>query len=435
VSDVVLFVKLLGAAAFMLVGFWVCTRPEVLALSSRRFDRLLFLALVGSRASAFIVVFFALGIPVKSDVIGHYVPQVESVLHGAVPYRDFPSSYGPLFPYIGAGLFQLWASPRVFVAVAIVLEIIALALWLKIARRSLGEDEARLAAALYVAGALPFFNVAIAGQNQVWILAFLGASLLLTLANRNIAPGLLAAAAVLAVKALALLFLPVLWLASKRRAMWLSAAVLPILAVALALLAAGMDFRASLASELGSVTSGNLPFLLSGLAEKVNPWWSAVWTGLLVAGLGGIWLVAQRKHSRDGRLVIYLYAAVLLIFLVLSRKSYTSYAMLGYFPLCALAVARTPRKWAVLGFGALGSLMTIEPSVWFRWFAAEPSLAALAATAAPERLVAFVALDVAIVLGYLLLLYRALALVLASEPSGAGTECLPERVHLGNEAG
>ena len=434
-SDVGLFVKLVVGAAFMLVGLWVCSRPEVLALSRRRFDRLLFLALVGSRTSAFVVVFFALGIPVQSDVVGHYVPQVVAVLHGAVPYRDFPSSYGPLFPYIGAGLFQLWASPRVFVAAAIMLECVALALWLKIARRSLGEDEARLAAALYVAGALPFFNVAIVGQNQVWILTLLGASLLLTLANRNVAPGLLAAAAVLAVKALALLLLPALWLASKRKAIWLSAAVIPILAVAVALLAVGMDFRASLASELGSVTSGNLPFLLSGFGAQVNPWWSPVWTGLLLAGLGGIWLVGQRQHSRDGRLVIYLYAAVLLTFLLLSRKSYTSYAMVGYFPLCALAVARTPRKWALLGFGALGGLMALEPSVWFRWFAAEPSLAELAATAAPERLVAFVALDVAIVLGYLLLLYRALSLVLTSEPLGTGTECPPERLCLEKEVG
>ena len=37
-----------------------------------------------------------------SDAHRHYVPQALRVLDGEIPYRDFRTSYGPLFPFLVA---------------------------------------------------------------------------------------------------------------------------------------------------------------------------------------------------------------------------------------------------------------------------------------------------------------------------------------------
>src|SRR5262245_12952410 len=107
-SMVAILFKLLVALGTGALGVCALRIGAVGRLSDRGF----IVAALGLQVLPAILLFIGLyvvaGQEVTSDVAGYYMPPARAVLAGQVPYRDFPLSYAPLFPYIGAALLQIW---------------------------------------------------------------------------------------------------------------------------------------------------------------------------------------------------------------------------------------------------------------------------------------------------------------------------------------
>jgi hypothetical protein len=339
------------------------------ALSPRAFVAASLGVALATRAALALGLYGVLDLEVLGDVLGTYVPQGRALLEGRAVYRDFSTSYGPLFPVLAAAVLALWNDPVAFVAAAIAVELAALALWIRAGRRLLDERSVRIATALYLTSPIPLLNVAMNGGNQIWVAPFLAACALL-LARRDALAGVALAGSVLAVKLLGGIFAPVAWLFARERtrfALGFAAAVAGVYAAAFAW--AGARVFAGLVYEAGQITPGNLYFQLSALGlDLEDPFLAAASAALLVAAgalaLARLW---RSGAARDpGRLPAALGVA-LIGFLLLSKKSYPTYLVLGFYPLClALARAR-PGPWDCAVFGGLGIAATLEMSLWFRW--------------------------------------------------------------------
>ncbi|MFP5287331.1 MAG: hypothetical protein ACLGI9_16450, partial [Thermoanaerobaculia bacterium] len=66
-----------------------------------------------------------------SDATRHYLPQTVRVLAGQVPYRDFESSYSPLFQALLAGPVSLWQSVGAVALTLLALDLAALAVYVR----------------------------------------------------------------------------------------------------------------------------------------------------------------------------------------------------------------------------------------------------------------------------------------------------------------
>ena len=65
------------------------------------------------------------GKPVPTDVPDFYYPEATKVLLGLLPYRDFTSSYAPLFDYAGAAMIWAWNDTRVYVLAAMAFDLVS----------------------------------------------------------------------------------------------------------------------------------------------------------------------------------------------------------------------------------------------------------------------------------------------------------------------
>ena len=63
---------------------------------------------------------------VPSDIPAYYMPAAHAVLAGKLPFRDFTSSYAPLFPYLGGALVWIWDSGKMFALFSILVNAAAL---------------------------------------------------------------------------------------------------------------------------------------------------------------------------------------------------------------------------------------------------------------------------------------------------------------------
>jgi hypothetical protein len=225
----------------------------------------------------------------------------------------------------------------------------------------------------------------------------------LLLRRRETVSGLLLAATVVAVKFLALLFVPVLVLTARRRGAWTAGLAMGLIAVIAVGFVLSADLMAPVRTEAPLYTSGNVPFVLGvfGL-DLEQPAVQRALTVLVTVLVGGtaLW-AAQRGEPRDGAWTVHAIALVLLVFLIGSRKSFTSYLVIGFFPVClSLAVAGI-RRAGVIVFGLLGTVALVEPSIWFRWMEQRGLwTAGASAPASPLTWQGFVALDLLLLAGY-----------------------------------
>jgi Glycosyltransferase family 87 len=365
-------------------------------------------ALLVTRLGMFFGLFGLAGVPAASDVADYYYPQATAVLQGQLPYRDFASSYGLAFPYVAAVPVWLWDAPESLVLFAIVLELAAAPLWLTVARRLAGELVARRAALLYVLSPVPLLNVAVAGQNQVWVAASLALAFYALVAGRPFLSGLVLGLSAAGVKFLALLFAPPLALVARRTGAWVAACIAVPVGIGVVGMLASLDVLLPLRSEAARQSPGNVPFIL-GLAglDVHRADIQVVLTLALVAAVAGVLLVATRRTAcRDELWALHLMVVVLATFLLVSRKSYPHYLVMAFFPVCLSVVAPglTPRVTAM--FGLLGTIAVLEPSVWYRWIARRFWEAPPAGSVADE-LAAFLVLEAALFAGYIWLAVRA----------------------------
>jgi hypothetical protein len=384
-------------------------------------------SLLVTRLGVFLALFLVAGVSASSDVAGHYYPQALAVLAGQVPYRDFPSSYGLAFPYLAAVPVWFWDAPESLIVFAIVAEVLVAPLWLAIGRRLGGEAAARRAALLYVLSPVPLVNVAVNGQNQVWVAAGLAVAIYAVIERRNALSGLVFGAVVGGVKLLALLFTPVLALAARRPSVWVAACLAgPLAALGLGWLAS-LDVLVPLRREAPLYSSGNVPFVLGLLGVDLDvPAVQWVLSAVLALGLGALVLGIWR--NRDGSRIWVAHALALLMFgfLLVSRKAYTNYLVMAFFPVCLSLAAPGLTARTVAFFGALGTIATVEPSAWFRWLAHRGlwQLDGVALPAGRAGLAVFALLEGALLIGYAWLIVRSWRALrhdgrLASQPTRA----------------
>ncbi len=395
--------------ALMLLGTW----SRLYELSDRSFTRIATVFAVASRLTVFAVLFLILKREPQSDVFAYYYPQAGHALLGQVPYRDFYSSYAPLFPYLMAGAVFLWNTPRSIVLFAVLVELVSLPLWLRVARDAVGERKARLATLLYLLSPLPLVNVAINGQNQVFISLLLALSLFFLSLGRPFASGLWIGASLVSIKILGVLAAPPPFLgAGARKGRWLLGFVLFPLVIYGALVALGVDVLTPLRAESKTWSSGNLPYLLRTLGVGFSDASTTLLVGATLAGVSLLGLWSRAGDAKSTR--IYLAALLLLTFLLFSKKAYTNYLVMGFFPICLLVAARSPGLRELGAFGLFGLVAVLEPSLWHRWmWVPDPALLFSGAgpTVSRAKLVIFFSCEALLLASYIVLLVRGYRLV------------------------
>ncbi|MGO9773158.1 MAG: glycosyltransferase 87 family protein [Roseiarcus sp.] len=378
-------------------------------LPSRVYDRWILLIVAITRLGVYGTIFFVLNYEPQSDLVVYYVEAGE-VRDGKIPLVDIATAYGPGFDYVVAAITQVWNSSKAIVLFSLILELCSVPVWMKVGRRAFTEDETRRAAALYALNPLAISTVAIAGQNHVWQSLLLALSLLAAARERDAMSGLWLGVSVVAVKFLALLFAPVVFLGSRRRAVWATAFLAPPLVGYAIVMALGAQPWRQVMFHALHASSGNLPFLLSLAGVTLaTPDQRLAADALALGVLCALFLAAVWRYGAPtGARAVVMCAFVLIVTLLVQKKAFASYLIIVMFPL-ALAAAAQPRpRLALMFVQAVSALATLEPSLWFRWLEQNDLSSLMQPTlpdgvARPEAL-AFLLCDMVLVASYVVLL-------------------------------
>jgi hypothetical protein len=403
--SVVIF-KALTALVSGLLGAWML-RTRVMELPERAFLRWA----VGLHVVPALALFLGLYVlghqEPTSDVPAYYLPAARAVLRGEVPFRDFMSSYAPLFPYVGAALVAAWNSGKVFALFAMTLNVVTLLLWHRCASARFDRRVTRCATVLYASSGHVFVQ-GLLGTNQPWIGVALAASALLITLDRPVAAGLVQAGAACATKVLAHLFWPVFWICAPQRSKWLLAAVLPTAAVYLVFVAvgAGPQLLHPLQYEGGRMSSGNLLYLLDLFLGVTGPSERLILDGLTATAcavtLGWLYLRTRAVPVRDRPALLPAALALAgLTLMLFSKKSFTGYVIFVMYPLVLLAAAGMRRRVAFLVL--FNVLLVVEPSLWFHLDGFNRSLRTWIASGGGSVAAGFICLDLALLACYVYL--------------------------------
>ncbi len=330
-----------------------------------RFDRLLVTALASSRLALFTLVFLLLRIPARGDVPVFYLPEARSVLAGLMPYRDFPSSYGPLHPYMDSILLRLWNSPLALILFAILIETVTLRLFLSLARRLFSDPRVRLAGLLYVLNPLSLQFVTLDGHDNVLLALLLGVGVWAMLRSRDPLSGFAAGIGIGLLKLIALFYAPVFWLAGLRRWWWSLGFLLALLLGEGIWFAIGLPLLTPIRIESAVKQAGDLPFLVESVLGIDLPGKLLDGVMLLMLALVSVAtaLAARgRRLEERARIVLFALPAVTLVLELFAKKSWPPYLMIVLFPLCLLLADRDRR--ALWIFETFSVIAVFEHSFW-----------------------------------------------------------------------
>jgi hypothetical protein len=396
-----------------IVGAYLLRLPSVKTMAECRFLMLV----IGTQAVVTLALFAAVYVvghqQVTSDVPAYYVPAARGVIAGEVPYRDFYTSYAPLFPYVGAAILRIWDDPRAFVLLAILLNAATVVLWHAAARDYADRTQVRTVSILYITSGHVIVQCLL-GSSQIWIAAALAASALLLRMSCSIGAGLVQAVSVCVSKVLAALYWPVLWVVAPHRWRWaIAAGVLSAVVYGL-FIAQGADVLAPMRVEGSRISPGNLPYLLEPLLPAGVIGANGLFGGITGVVLGAVlwWLLSRAWCLSAGDrapLLAPSLALVTLVFMLVSRKSFTGYVLFCMYPIDFVIAGSVPtasRRAIMMTVANL--LFAIEPSVWFHLHGDGVALSAWMARAPGARTTAFVALDLALLACYGLLAWLSL---------------------------
>jgi len=352
----------------------VVLRSRLLAkytsLTPRRFDQLYLIVFISSHVVLSFVAFFILHQKPHADLPAFYMPEAHSVLNGLVPYRDFRSSYAPLNSYLDALLLRMHDSPMTIIAFQIVCDIASVPFWMGFLRRYIPETTVRKAALLFMLQPLVLWETCLDGKNNACI-SLLLAITLYAIARREILSGLSYGLSLVVVKILPLMFLPALFFGARNRAIWLASALaLPILVYG-AFLLHGVDVTEPLRVEGNMSTSGNLPYFLSAVIGHTIP--VRLLNGICLLGIAAAVVISiwaqRRAQSCPQRLWSLALSILFLLFtlLVLSKKSFSSYLGMSFFPLCAFTAVKSQgaRNAIAYVYALMSCVMLPAESFWF----------------------------------------------------------------------
>lgn len=374
----VLLLRFIYVISVIPATLFLAFRPlpqRLVSASQQTFDVLYFTLFVCSRLLVFGLIFFALHIGPRGDVVTYYYPEAFRTLHGALAYRDFPSSYAPLFSYIGALVLWLNNTPLALIAFTILVETCSVPIWFAAIRPCCAEPTFRRGALLYLAQPLMLFNVAIDGGNNVWIALSLALALLCLGQRRDAASGVSYSISIIAVKFLALIFGPILFLSARRRLAWIAGFLLPTLIVFGIFAAKHANILLPFQQEGNLQLGGSLPLLFSYLTGIDIP--GRISDGITVISLLACtfawWHVTRKFPSHhltrpeQYHQVVWKTGLGLLMLtlsmLMLSKKSWSIYIIMVMFLLCQLVArhgALTRSVYCVFSF-----LLIVEPSFLF----------------------------------------------------------------------
>ncbi len=401
----------------------------------------------GLALGLFLGIYVIAGEPLTSDAPAYYVPAARAAAGGLLPYRDFATNYAPLFPYVGAVVLGVWNDARSFSLLSIVLSAVALLLWNDLAARRFDARTARAASVLYATNGHVLLHC-ILGGNQTWIALALALSAWLALGGAALYSGLLQGIAVSATKVLILLFWPAFWIAVRPRWLWLVASIGTAAAIYGAFALHGADILFPLRAEGNLFTCGNLPFIIEPILGLVGITIAPYYDMLAAAALclTYVWLlrVSRTYSTADGAaLLVLALAAVNVIFMLVSKKSFTGYLIFGIYPIeLVIADYLLRSRDAFFRILILATVFNVllcdEPTLWFRlggdgislgqWLAHGPRVAAYW----------FALVDVALLTCYGLLALAIVRLLrergafssrgrALAAPLSAGTDSIPPR--------
>jgi hypothetical protein len=329
---------------------------------------------VALRLGIFLLIFVILRFEAQSDIINYY-KWATLVDQGHFPGESeiLPLHYGPLFLYVIGFLIKLWNNPKVIVLFSILAEFVLFTVWLSLRQTVANDVTMRRASLLYACCPLSILTSAVGGNNDVFAGLLVSIFVALAFRNRPALSGMFAGISVVTSKILTVTAALPIFLASERKALWVTGAALPILLVygiwAFVLsinVFAGFQFHGT------HYSSGNLPFWIGLLGIDVTTN-SARWVvnglgALVVLAIAALPLLAYRSFSRKD--IVPIAVATTVMFMVVSAKSFPHYLLIGLFPIMII-VAKMKLRLGMVVYSAFSVLTSIESSLWFRMFNSE----------------------------------------------------------------
>ncbi|RYC71117.1 MULTISPECIES: hypothetical protein [Spirosoma] len=196
---VILALSLIAAFRFVLRF-----KPRFDAFFKGRSDVWLAFMWVSLRLVPFLGLYTILNFKATSDLIGFYNGAVAAE-QGLIPYRDFVTVYAPFYSYLTAIPIQFWNDPRAIIILMMVVEGLAVWLTYRLYRLTLTT------VLLYLLLPATLLLCVIGGQEDVWMWAFGLLTIPLIQRNRILSAGIVLGLAMVATKALFVLFVPIIF--------------------------------------------------------------------------------------------------------------------------------------------------------------------------------------------------------------------------------
>jgi hypothetical protein len=349
-----------------LTFWWLCHRG--------RKDLLRHLALAGMIGKVIGVLLLYTFVPdhnQNSDAALHYLRETLELLDGKLPYRDFHTSYSPLFHVLLAPFVAVWPSVGAIVLAMVLLEsgLIALYFW-----RCRKREEEDLWCVVYIYTFSPISAYwTLTGYNGVVISFFTLIALILAERKHDLMAGISAALGLLFSKLLMVLSWPAIVFVHGYRWHRRASPLLVILAFLGIVYASGMDVLQPISREIGKSTSGNLWFLLAPLISTIR---EAAWFSVLpIIAFGATLLplfvkylrtsITQKDQIFDSGAAFF--SVTCLLFMIVSMKSYSFYLQMAFL-FIVHSVSRQPSMLmrALPAITYLGAVATIEPHLYLR---------------------------------------------------------------------
>lgn len=399
------------AASFSVGAF---SNAHLRSLPPRKFDQVITAALVVSRLAIYLLVFLVFGIPPRGDIPSYYWSEANNVLHGLLPYRDFPSSYAPLHAFLDAAIVRTWFSPLAIILFALLLECLAVPLWIYLGRKLFTDQVVRGAALLYVTSAISIQFVSIDGQDNILIAGLFALAILLLMRDRPVLSGIVVGLAAVTTKFLPLIYAPLFFVTALHRWRWAIGLMLPVTLIYGGFAAHHLPILNVLSREGDLRSANNLTYLVESISGVAFP--SFFWNGVMAIAFLVIFALVARAAknaplSLRSRAVVFGTAALTLALLLFSKKSWPPYLVLSLFPICLLSAGSRIKSTV---FALYGVIAIVNPSYWatlLRQFSAREFHEGLLAGSA--HCYVFLALQLMLIAGYLWMLSASLTAITA----------------------
>jgi hypothetical protein len=332
--------------------------------------RRLVVAITIAKAAAIAALYAALpDASFGSDAAVHYLPQTLRWLSGHVPYRDFASSYSPLFHVLLMPAVLIWPKPVSVVVTIFALEVVLIALY---AHRSLASQPVQTWRVLFLYSWSPisFYWIALTGYNSGVIALFALIALRLAEARRDTWAGIAALLGLAFSKLTVIVAWPAIVFFPRGSAVRRMAPLLALSALLPALLWLRIDLLYSALHGRYFATTGNVWFLVSELLSarvESAPIKLASMASLLLAEavLVALYLRGERRSEPNAfDRASALYSACALVFMIFAYKTFPWYlTMCLIFVVHTLVFASRASVMELIPFALLGALTTLEPAL------------------------------------------------------------------------